>query len=393
MSKRRTNGDGMIRKLSCGTWEGRIVVGHNQNGSSIFRYVYAKTQKELKQKLKKQLDDFKNVNLTEDSNMLLSDWLDIWLEKYMKNTLRANTYRSYNLYVKSYINPYIGERKISSITAKDVQDLYSFLKTEGSIKHKGQGLSDSTIKRIHNVLHKALKMAVENNMLPHNPSDGIRLKKPVSSEMKVLNDEEIQIFIKEVKKDEYWRDFFCIELATGLRLGEICGLKWEDYDESDGKISVIRTVYYESGKISVGEPKTEQGKRQIILPKAAQEILQNRKKISEWIFPYYDKTEEPMHPSSAYRRLKQILKSANLPDIRFHDLRHTFATHALANGVDVKTLSEILGHSKTSFTLDTYTHITDDMKKRASQLVENIMTDAIGKEILLCQNEKKAADF
>lgn len=393
MSKRRTNGDGMIRKLSCGTWEGRIVVGHNQNGSSIFRYVYAKTQKELKQKLKKQLEDFKNVNLTEDSNMLLSDWLDIWLEKYMKNTLRANTYRSYNLYVKSYINPYIGERKISSITAKDVQDLYRFLKTEGSIKHKDKGLSDSTIKRIHNVLHKALKMAVENNMLPHNPSDGIRLKKPVSSEMKVLNDEEIQIFIKEVKKDEYWRDFFCIELATGLRLGEICGLKWEDYDESDGKLWVIRTVYYESGKLSVGEPKTEQGKRQIILPKAAQEILQSRNKISEWIFPYYDKTEEPMHPSSAYRRLKQILKSADLPDIRFHDLRHTFATHALANGVDVKTLSEILGHSKTSFTLDTYTHITDDMKKRASQLVENIMTDAIGKEILLCQNEKTAADF
>ena len=373
--KRRANGDGMIRKLKNGTWEGRIVVGHKENGSSIFRYVYAKTQKELKQKLQRQIEEYKNVNLTEDSNMLLSDWLDIWLEDYMKSTIRINTYNAYRQYIKNHINPVLGDKKISFIQTKDVMKLYSQLKDR---------LSNSTVKKVHAVLHKALKKAVEKNMIPHNPTDGIKLPKPNTAEMKVLNDEELKIFIKEVEKDSYWKDFFLTELATGLRLGEICGLKWEDYD--DGKLSVKRTALYEKGKILIGEPKTEQGKRQIMLPYTAQNILENRERISEWIFPYYEKTSEPMHPSCAYRKLKEILKKANLPDIRFHDLRHTFATHALANGVDIKTLSEILGHAKTSFTLDTYTHITDDMKKRASELVGNIMGEVLGKDLLPWQN-------
>ena len=385
MSKRRTNGDGMIRKLSCGTWEGRIVVGHKQNGSSIFRYVYAKTQKELKQKLKKMLDDFQNVNLTEGSNMILSEWLDIWLNDCMKGIIRPNTYRAYKQYINSYINQTLGDKKISYIKTEDVIELYNHL--------KDRGLSNSTVKKVHAVLHKAFRIAVEKNMASNNPADGIKLTKPNTAEMKVLNDEQLKIFIKEIEKDSYWKDFFMIELATGLRLGEICGLKWEDYDEEEGKMSVKRTVIKEKGKpCSTGETKTENGKRQIILPKAAQEILQSRKKISEWIFPYYDKVNEPIHPTCAYRKLKQILKTANLPDIRFHDLRHTFATHALKNGVDIKTLSEILGHTQTSFTLDTYTHITDDMKKHASELVENIMTDAL-EGILLCQNEKTETDF
>ena len=385
MSKRRTNGDGMIRKLSCGTWEGRIVVGHKHNGSSIFRYVYAKTQKELKQKLKKMLDDFQNVNLTEGSNMILSEWLDIWLNDCMKGIIRPNTYRAYKQYINSYINQTLGDKKISYIKTEDVIELYNHL--------KDRGLSNSTVKKVHAVLHKAFRIAVEKNMVSNNPADGIKLTKPNTAEMKVLNDEQLKIFIKEIEKDSYWKDFFMIELATGLRLGEICGLKWEDYDEEEGKMSVKRTVIKEKGKpCSTGETKTENGKRQIILPKAAQEILQSRKKISEWIFPYYDKVNEPIHPTCAYRKLKQILKTANLPDIRFHDLRHTFATHALKNGVDIKTLSEILGHTQTSFTLDTYTHITDDMKKHASELVENIMTDAL-EGILLCQNEKTETDF
>jgi len=392
MAKRRANGDGMIRKLPSGSWEGRIVVGHKENGSSIFRYVYSKTQKDLKIKLEKLMNEYKNVDLTEESNMLLSEWLSIWIEDEKMN-LRMSTYTAYKSYINKHINPILGDRVISSITHKDIVSMYSYLKENGRLRYKEKGLSDSTVKRIHTTLHKALRIAVEKNMIPNNPSDGIKFPKK-STEMQVLNDEELQIFMKEVDKDEYWKDLFYLELATGLRLGEICGLRWEDYDESSGKLSIRRTVTKEKGKpYSTNEPKTEQSKRDIILPYVAREILNNRKKISGWIFPYYIGVNEPMHPNSVYKKLKEILKNANLPDIRFHDLRHTFATHAIANGVDIKTLSEILGHAKTSFTLDIYTHVTNDMKKRASELVGNIMGDVLGKELKPWQKEKVVTDF
>ncbi|MBO5907137.1 MAG: site-specific integrase, partial [Clostridia bacterium] len=136
--------------------------------------------------------------------------------------------------------------------------------------------------------------------------------------------------------------------------------------------------------VEIGETKTETGKRIIYLPESTVNILKDRKKqsLTEWIFPNPYRPEDPMLPNSAYHKLKKILKSAGLPSIRFHDLRHTFATHALTSGVDAKTLSKILGHTNASFTLDTYTHVTSDMQERAANIVgsftESLFGDIIG---------------
>lgn len=139
----------------------------------------------------------------------------------------------------------------------------------------------------------------------------------------------------------------------------------------------------------VGEPKTETGKRKILLPPSTFHILKKRRETTfgKWIFPNPLKPENPVSPNVAYRKLKEILKKFNLPDIRFHDLRHTFATHAIANGVDAKTLSNILGHTNASFTLDTYTHITTDMQQNASDIVGSFMEDIFGKELKPWQKE------
>ena len=128
----------------------------------------------------------------------------------------------------------------------------------------------------------------------------------------------------------------------------------------------------EGGEVNIGETKTEKGTRTILLPKGTLKILTERKKnsVSEWIFPSLLAPEKPTAPSSAYHRLKVILKGAKLPDIRFHDLRHTFATHALTSGVDAKTLSGILGHVSSATTLDIYSHITDEMQKSAANKIE-----------------------
>ncbi len=156
-------------------------------------------------------------------------------------------------------------------------------------------------------------------------------------------------------------------------------MQWSDFDEEAGTLTVRRTVHEEKGRgISLGEPKTSEGNRSILLPPSTAELLQNRRGREEkaaWIFPNTDRGDQPLYPQRAYRRMKKILKGAGLPTIRFHDLRHTFATHALSSGVDAKTLSGILGHTKPSFTLDNYTHMTGDMQQKAADLMDGLLND------------------
>lgn len=125
----------------------------------------------------------------------------------------------------------------------------------------------------------------------------------------------------------------------------------------------------------IGETKTDAGIRKIVMPPSVKTLLANKKAeaINEWVFPHYMNPNDPLHPDSAYNKLKWILKRIGLPHMRFHDLRHTFATHAMQGGVDAKTLSGILGHTDTSFTLDTYTHVTGDMQRNAASVVSNMM--------------------
>ena len=174
--------------------------------------------------------------------------------------------------------------------------------------------------------------------------------------------------------------FFYTEITTGLRKGEICGLKWEDFDERYGTLKINRSIGKNKNGVSIGKTKTETSSREILLPLSTAELLRKRKinSVSEWIFPNFRNAEKPISPECAYTRLKALLKEAGLPSIRFHDLRHTFATHAIAGGVDAKTLSEILGHANASFTLDTYTHVTTDMQKNAARIVGDFMDNIIG---------------
>lgn len=184
------------------------------------------------------------------------------------------------------------------------------------------------------------------------------------------------------------------QLTTGLRLGEICGLRWEDFGAEHGVLNIQRTVHVEKGGVlTTGDTKTYAGTRKIVLPASTVQCLRERKEaaLTDWIFPNPLKPELPVNPRAAYSRLKVLLKDIGLPSIRFHDLRHTFSTHALSSGVDAKTLSGILGHSRASFTLDTYTHVTGDMQKRASEVVGDFLTELLGEELKPWQNAENGA--
>ena len=384
MAKRRPSGDGMVRKRDDGRWEGRIVVGHKYNGEPIYKYVLAKTQSELTQKLHDKIEMYRDADLSEDYNMTLGEWLDKWISEFMTFTLRPSSLYGYEMVINCQIKPFLGKRPLSALTTNEIQKFYNNVKKNGRVhpdKQHGTEISDSMVRKIHLLLHESLDMAVKQRLLVSNPTNGTTVPKNNYKEKKILNDEQLDKFMEVIKSDERWYDFFYTEITTGLRKGEICGLRWEDFDEQDGKLKIQRSVgRIKGGVLPVGETKTETGTREILLPPSTLELLKKRKEnaVSDWIFPNWNNPEEPMNPQSAYTRLKILLKKAELPLIRFHDLRHTFATHAIAGGVDAKTLSGILGHTNASFTLDTYTHVTTDMQKNAARIVGNFMDDIIG---------------
>ena len=333
MSKRRPVGDGMVRKRDDGRWEGRIVIGHRENGEPLFRHVSAKTQKALLDKLHQNIECYRDVELTEDSRMTLGQWLDRWLAEYKAGTVRPGTLKSYRCYIEYYIKPQLGDKQISLISQQDIQRMYRRLKTEGRIHEHpemGHQLSDSMVRHIHSALHAALKDAVQAHVIPRNPTEGATAPKPNYRPKRILTRAELDAFLEVVEQDEVWRDFFQTELMTGLRRGEICGLQWSDFDEESGTLKVCRTLHGQrKGEYTVGETKTGKGIRTIILPKTVADILRRRKAdtISQWIFPDPVKPEDPVNPGSAYLHMKTLLRRAGLPSIRFHDLRHPYVKH------------------------------------------------------------------
>ena len=386
MAKRRPQGDGTIRKRSDGRLEGRIIVGHKDNGRPLYKSVFGKTQKATLKELHRLIDLYRDVELTEDSRMTLGEWMDKWLDEYMIFTLRDATLNSYRALANNQVKRFLGNKQLSLITTQDIQKMYNDIKKRGRTKKhplNGYEISDSVVRKIHMMLHEALDVAVKERLIPKNPTNGTSIPKNNYSEKQILDDEQLKIFCEAIKCEELWYDFFYVEIMTGLRKGEICGLKWSDINFSENKLRVQRSVSTKrGGGLNIGETKTSTGTRCIILPPSVREMLIKRKQtaINEWIFPSFLNPTEPINPSLAYTKLKTILKRAELPQIRFHDLRHTFATHAMKGGVDAKTLSGILGHTNASFTLDTYTHVTSDMQKKASAVVGNIMKSLMIKE-------------
>ena len=370
MAKRRADGEGNVRQKRPNLWEARIVAGHKKDGSPIYKYVSGRTQKEAYEKLRELIAEYSNVELTENSRITVEAWMQKWMDEYMMFSIREQTWKSYESVIRLHIVPHLGNKKVASLTTSIVQKFYNKLLSEGK--------SGSLVRDAHLILHQAMDVAVKENLIAKNPTNGTKIPKVEYKPKNILNETQLEMFMDAIKQDELWYDFFYTEITTGLRRGELCGLKWCDFNETTGQLNVVRTVTtHKGGGLKTGETKTQKGTRTIYLPPSTVKLLSERKtKVSsEWIFPNFYNNSKPINPAAAYSRLKTILKKADLPSVRFHDLRHTFATHALSSGVDARTLSGILGHTNASFTLDTYTHVTNDMQKKASVIVGRFMRD------------------
>ncbi len=197
----------------------------------------------------------------------------------------------------------------------------------------------------------------------------------------------MQRFLIQAKAEGVY-ELFLLELVTGLRRGEILALKWEDLNWNTGELQINKQVYAVNGKLVVGEPKTKAGNRTIILPPPMLAVLQEYQKdiFSKWLFPSRIKPEQPIDSSYVRKRLQVILERADCKKVRFHDLRHTFATMALEHGMDIKTLSTIIGHASGSTTLNIYAHITDEMRQKAAVCIDR---GIVGAEITVTSEQPK----
>ena len=379
MPKKRANGEGSIRKRKDGRWEGRYTAGHDPaTGKQIFKSVLGKTQAEVKEKLKNALVEAGQIDFTKSGKYTVGTWMDEWFENVAKIKVRPSSHQTYRGYIDNHIKPNIGSIPLEKLTTMDLQKLYRTLLTKGRVErieaeNQPSGLSAKTVRNINQVISSALDLAVAQKIIPSNPTDACELPKVEHREMQTIPEEQLQAFLAEARATGVYEMYY-IELATGLRRGELLGLKWQDIDWKNGIIKVRRQIARVDGQIVEAPLKTKNSYRTVTVSPQAIEVLkqQRAKAHDQYVFP--SPNGGPISPDSVNNMLKRVLARAGIPKVRFHDLRHTFATIALQNGVDIKTVSGMLGHFSAGFTLDTYAHVTTAAQKEAAQTMGNVLS-------------------
>ena len=270
------------------------------------------------------------------------------------------------------------EQTAAKLTSLDIQQFYKDLLENGRIredtKAKKPGLSSTTVHGIHVMLKSALKRAVQERLIPFNPAEFCIPPKITKPELQVIPSERYQSYLTAAEQRGVLPMFY-LELATGLRKGEIAALLWSDYDAQTQTIHVTKQYLFYNGQGTVSPPKSSTSVRYVSIPEEAAKLLEQEHEKhpkNPYMFPS-PVTGEMYHPDAIVKIHRKICKDIGLEHVRFHDLRHNFATTALQCGVDVKTVSTMLGHSSAGFTLNVYTHSTSRMQQEAARIVGSVM--------------------
>lgn len=385
MARKRKSGTGTIRQRKDGRWEGRAVVGYDEKGLPKTKNVLAKSKHECQEKLSKLIESVGSTKSEKiRTDMPFGEWVDFWYQTYIKSGLRPTTQHTYETSIYQHVIPQLGQIPLCQLTQKDLQQFYAHLKKEGRLIRTdlyGKGLSDRMVRMCHAKCRAALDQAVQENLIRTNPAVGCKLPPKRGREMQVLSRQELQRFFMQAKADGCF-ELFLLNLSTGLRRGELLALQWSDLDLDAGTLSVTKQIYEVNGKMQISIPKTKASIRKLVLPPAVIEVFREYQKTAKcrWLFPSPIKEDAPLTPGAMLRRLHVTLERAQCKQIRFHDLRHTFATMALENGMDIKTLSAMLGHVSAATTLDIYTHITGDMLSEAAAKIDRGLGNEVAED-------------
>ena len=366
----RRPGEGTVYQRKDGRWVCEITLEDHSRKSYYF-----KTEKEALFKQRQALNELAQGILATGPQQTLKQFLEYWLDDVYKMSVRVTTYRNVCIIVNKHLIPGLGHIKLQKLTSQQVQSFYA--------KKLKNGAAPSRVKNIHGSLHTALEHARRMKLVSINVSNDVELPQQKRPEKQPLTPEQSRLLLQKVKEHRL-EGVLTLALATGMREGELLGLRWSDIDLDTKMLHVSRTLTYSSGLgFMEGEPKTDKGKRTILLPQFAVEALkrhrmsQLEKRLAagaDWVdrnlvFP--NDRGNFMIPVTLLRRFRKVLKDIGLPRIRFHDLRHCVATLLFSMGVQGKVVQELLGHSDISITMDVYTHVLPPMQKDAMDKMDN----------------------
>ena len=379
-------------------WEGRCTTGYDPaTGKQVQRSVTGKSRKEVAQKLREIAVEVDNNTYVQPSAITVEEWMRIWLRDYLTCVKPSTAFR-YRRLIETYVIPQLGAAKLSALNAWMVQRFYNEL-LEPS-RPGARPLAPKSVRDVHGVLHQALKQAIVNGMIRFNPTEGCKLPKGQKTEIKPLEEHQIKAFMETIKGHvhEY---LYLITMFTGLREGEVLGLTWDCVDLEGGSILVrqqLRRSQEKGGEYYISS--TKNGKKRVVpigptvvrlfrlqreklerMKEEAQELWQDR----AMVYTLSTRTEEPydlvfrnpvgdlLSYRTVYECFKRIMVQLGLPNIRFHDLRHTYAVAAIKSGDDIKTVQSNLGHATAAFTLDVYGHVTEQMKRDSANRMEGFI--------------------
>jgi len=363
-------------KRKDGRWCAKYDKGiDGATGRRKYGYVYGTTAKEVRQKLVDIESSIQQGTFIDRSDLTVSAWIETWMNDYKKLSLKPSTYKSYDNMIQRYMVPTIGGIKLQQLKPEHIQKMIITL--------NDQGLSPRTIQYAHRVLSMALGQAVENEILMKNPAKSTNLPKQHKKEARALTREEQSVFLEALKGDPK-ENAIRFALTTGVRVGELLGLSWDDIDMEQTKIRITKNLQRIDSKIVISTPKTAKGKRDIPLIEEAIQILkrQNKRQLeqrlkagSAWQKNNYVFTTaigSPLDKDHINRTLRRVCEKANIKPFSVHTLRHTFATRGLEAGIGLKVMQEILGHASLAVTADTYSHVMPDKKRESMEKLEGM---------------------
>jgi len=376
MAKRRGNGEGSITRRKDGLYMARYWV-ETPKGSKR-KTIYGKKRDEVADKLARALAERADGIAYDDENLTVGEYLNSWLKGSVRGSVRQSTFDRYEIAVRVHIKPALGRVKLKKLSPAHVAGFYQDRLAAGS--------APASVNKLHVTLRKALDQAVKWHMVPRNVAEAVKAPRPAPPEMRTLSAEETRKLI-EVARGDKLGALYMLAVHTGMRQGELLALKWQDVDLENAKLSVRRTLTMSNGRILLGELKTKRSRRTIRLTDAAiqalHEHLARQLEGMERLGDAYrdeglifaSQVGTPINPTNLRRRsFAALLRRANLPKIRFHDLRHTCATLLLSRNVHPKYVQELLGHANIAITLDTYSHVIPGMGDHAMRAMEDVLS-------------------
>ncbi len=372
MAKKRSNKEGSLFKRKDGRWAAQVTLPDGKR-----KYYYGQTRQEVARRLVQAQNDLERGLPLPDERQTVEQYLLSWI-KIVKSQLRLSAWRRYHDHVRLHLIPGLGKVALSRLTAQQVQLFYA--------KEINAGLSTTTVHHLHATLHRALDDALKLGLVQRNVTEMVRAPRRQHYEMQPLSEEQARQFRAAVAGNRF-EALYVLAITTGMRIGELLALHWHDVDLEQATLQVRMNLQEaEKKQFIIAETKTDHSRRRIALSQSAIKVLrahwvrqqeESRRLGAAWeeqdlVFP--NAIGGIMIPHNLTKRsFKRYLTKVGLPDIRFHDLRHTAATILLSRGVNVKVVSEMLGHADISITLRVYVHVIPHMQQAAADVMDVVL--------------------